>query len=338
MHRLKQRMPSCTVTVACESWQIKRMQDWKTSNEFWSLDGVKHLDGFVEPGVRWEKLASAYDDGSLLNWHHALGTQPALIEADLVLSDNLPQILHHRKDALLMGSFLWSDILGSAYADHPVVKAFVREEEELLQAHRPHMICVGDMVMDRVNENTKAVKMPWFCTKDESSRHHEKNKLHLALLGGATESLTNILLELARELVSDHSITVYLPAPLLKETDGVAGIKLFDFSPQAFRQMNAIVCRPGIGTLTDCVCYGLPVIALLEPDNVEMAHNARRVESLGIGVSIDPSKGRERIKKEIEQFLNENSLEQASEKISRLEGNGIDATAEWLIQYFNRLK
>ena len=38
---------------------------------------------------------------------------------DLVLSDNLVGVLSRRPDALLLGSFLWSDVLGAAGTPTP---------------------------------------------------------------------------------------------------------------------------------------------------------------------------------------------------------------------------
>ena len=61
--------------------------------------------------------------------------------------------------------------------------------------------------------------------------------------------------------------------------------KRFDFSDNSFQQLDWIICRPGMGILTDAVQYGIPVGALYETD-AEMQHNAQRIEHLQLGLNI----------------------------------------------------
>ena len=44
-----------------------------------------------------------------------------------------------------------------------------------------------------------------------------------------------------------------------------------------------VVGRPGIGTVTECIEEGVPLLAIVEDNSPEMAHNAARVEALGLG-------------------------------------------------------
>ncbi|HAA17525.1 MAG TPA: hypothetical protein DCP28_01645, partial [Cytophagales bacterium] len=60
----------------------------------------------------------------------------------------------------------------------------------------------------------------------------------------------------------------------------------FDFSPTRWRTLDAVVCRPGIGTLSDAISHGVPVLALEEPENPEMWHNAQQVKALGMGEAL----------------------------------------------------
>lgn len=83
--------------------------------------GARVRSGVMAPGVGWSADASVYEDGRLRGWLRRLARVEEIAAADLVLSDNLPGVLELRADAVLSGSFLWSDVLGEAYGDHPAV-------------------------------------------------------------------------------------------------------------------------------------------------------------------------------------------------------------------------
>jgi UDP-N-acetylglucosamine:LPS N-acetylglucosamine transferase len=50
--------------------------------------------------------------------------------------------------------------------------------------------------------------------------------------------------------------------------------------------LTTIICRPGIGILTECVKYSIPVIAVYDNSNKEISHNAKKITALKIGSSI----------------------------------------------------
>ena len=55
-------------------------------------------------------------------------------------------------------------------------------------------------------------------------------------------------------------------------------VRLFSFTDNDFIKLNAIVCRPGIGILTDCIKYNIPPIAIDDNTNLEISNNALKVE------------------------------------------------------------
>src|SRR5262249_53569756 len=59
---------------------------------------------------------------------------PDLDGFDLVVSDNLPEVLARRPDAVLMGNFLWHEVIEGCDA------AYVARARALLAQHRPSMI------------------------------------------------------------------------------------------------------------------------------------------------------------------------------------------------------
>jgi UDP-N-acetylglucosamine:LPS N-acetylglucosamine transferase len=55
---------------------------------------------------------------------------------------------------------------------------------------------------------------------------------------------------------------------------------------QAIGNAAVVIGRPGIGTITECIEDGVPLLAIVEDNSPEMAHNASRIEALGLGASL----------------------------------------------------
>ncbi|MBA9076973.1 hypothetical protein [Rufibacter quisquiliarum] len=340
LSELQRQLPGVQITVACEKWQVERMQDWEVAAVFFAnTENVRYLDGLVFPGVYWDKNPLNYQDRKLTEWHHRLANVQELHEADLVLSDNLSQVLLYRPDAVLLGSFLWSDILEDAYPEVPFVTEFVEEERRLLATYKPRMLCVGDIVMPGVVKQTEAIKLPWFCEvaleKEAivTERGAEESHFKIALLGGATDSIANELQQLAQALLKNQRVELFLPKGLVSvPKGGEKNLHVFDHSETSFSALDLIICRPGVGTLTDAICYKVPVAAVYEAGNIEMEHNATVVEQLQIGVNLGSLTDVSVSCAAIFEFLGSSSYSLSEKKIQARPRGGVEAAAAWVIE------
>ena len=82
-------------------------------------------------------------------------------KVDMVISDNLPGVLELRKDAILMGSFLWSELLMKRANLYPRILKFVEHEIGLLEKFKPAMICQKEMAMPLVKSLTNTNYTNW---------------------------------------------------------------------------------------------------------------------------------------------------------------------------------
>lgn len=287
LSRLAERLPDIRLTVFCEDWQLSRTSDWGRSQSLFSGRATA-VTGLLGPAVRQERDPTAYRDGRLLNWETRLAGHPALADATLVVSDNLAGILSVRPDAVLLGSFLWSDVLAAQYPHHPAVAAFVAHEQALLARYRPPMICVDDLAMPAVRRWTRAVGVPWMCESLPSAPAADSGGT-VAFLAGASGLGSQVLTD-AAALMLDEGCRVALPADLrsLLPPPTAARCEHFLYSSEAYEALSLVVCRPGVGTLTDCLAHRLPVLAVADPGNPEMRHNAARIDALGFGRAAPP--------------------------------------------------
>ena len=60
-------------------------------------------------------------------------------------------------------------------------------------------------------------------------------------------------------------------------------MKAATFNADMYKSLIAAICRPGVGTLTDCLWGGARVFCYFEAGNREMINNAEAVSKAGIG-------------------------------------------------------
>lgn len=210
----------------------------------------------------------------------------------MVLSDNLVGTLSVRPDTMLMGSFLMSDVLEAGHPGNPAVRRFVDHERELLSRHRPPMICVEDVVMAGVRLRTDAVEVGWMCDLRATRRRVAGDPTVAVLIGrtGAADAIADRLIP----ALGESGYHVALPRrPEWKVEHALDGGATFDHSSDVYAGVAVAVCRPGLGTVHDCVSNRIPMVLVREPGNIELEHNARRIGELGLGIDAgeDPDAG-----------------------------------------------
>ncbi len=328
LHALSELESALEVSLLAPAGARERLRGWaKLAHPEWNWhffpEGVK--------GVRWELEAEAYRDGSLLSWESLLEDLPAFQEAKVVLSDNLAGVLAHRPDAVLSGNFLWSDVLEKAYPAEAAVQEFVRRERVLLEKHRPPMLCVERLAMPSVRALTEAVGLGFFA---QGKRMPEKKirpatQTRIAILGGGTGKARELLLQAVSDLAKAGFSSLLTAGDLLAEARkaGCAKAEPFGFAPEDFHAAELVICRPGVGTLTDCVQAGTPVLAVYEAGNVEMEYLGRRIEELGLGIDVAQGK----VLPAVLEALRDKNLRRYHSCLREQPLNGIEGAARFLL-------
>lgn len=316
--RLRSRVPDLRITLVCEDWQLRAFDGWNAAARV--IDGARIVHGVTAPGVSWLTQPDGYADGRLLAWEDRLRSSGALDQADLVLSDNLTGVLTTRPDAVLAGSFLWSDVLGAAFADDPCVRAFVEHERELLDVHRPPMLCVGDVAMPGVLERTEAVSLPWMCEPRETVLRSNREP-RVAMLGGGTHLADDILRSTVPAVRGRRWISVGPPS--LGTDESLIG-------PGDLARVAAAVCRPGLGAVHDCIAHEVPMVMVYEPGNTELAHTARRLQSMGLAFDSGPEPRPETIVDALETVMDPSTSRSIRSAMRGLPRDGLERAADWL--------
>jgi UDP:flavonoid glycosyltransferase YjiC (YdhE family) len=253
--------------------------------------------------------------------------------SSLVVSDNhvLPARMHH--NPMLMGSFLWHD---ATLISSPDIEVIRKEEIDYLLEHKPDLICVGDMVMPGIVGQTRPIRMPWFCSKHEgkSVRPHQRSFL---VTGGGTELINETLLQVIDSVSKSNQETLFfLDSKLFRKAafKNRENIHLFGFEDDHFASLSGVICRPGVGILTDCVRYNLPAIVLNDSYNLEIEYNANCVNYLEIGKSIDSyDTSIEKLSLYVSEIINNTIyLKKFTNQLKGIQGGGATKAAETILQ------
>ena len=63
-------------------------------------------------------------------------------------------------------------------------------------------------------------------------------------------------------------------------------MKKASFDKEMYNSLIACICRPGVGTLTEAIYYGVRIFTLFEKNNLEMINNNNALNKLNLGENI----------------------------------------------------
>ena len=130
-----------------------------------------------------------------------------LLHSNLIISDNQIAPLNAFKNVILMGSFIWHDLVESKDKDY---KRIIALEKKLLIKNKPTIICLENMAMDNLFKYTNPVFSPWF-TKKHKHQSVKKQKKSILITGGGTKFQDLNLINISKYILKlDKKIIIYL--------------------------------------------------------------------------------------------------------------------------------
>ena len=243
-HRMLQvctHLPFHEIDIHCERYQYNRFKP--------TQDNLNFIF-YKESNIRWDRKRVGSIDTSGIDKY------------DRVITDNLVEVLKYRPDALLSGSFLWSDIWREKYGNND----FSDEQDKIFHDVKPRVVCNGDVVFGQLKKYINKVDIGWGC-KDNSTEDFNLNRIVCITPSlNYTEKYTEKFLEIRNEYQDDVDFSFNI-----NQTDN-----------------SMFIIRPGLGMITTCVSHRIPIVALWdEDDSIEIQHLAHKVEELGIGISLN---------------------------------------------------
>jgi len=126
------------------------------------------------------------------------------------------------------------------------------------------------------------------------------------------EKMREILLKMPKE----YQVIVSLANPDVNRQPFHAGnVTIYDWLPNRFEFLKAcdmVVCRAGLGTISQAICYGKPILTVPTPSHTEQENNASRAEALGVAKVLDQRRlSLECVLSSIKEMLGAENVERA---------------------------
>jgi len=286
LNHLVVRSPVKAITFFCDARRFREFDNWQ---EFVSLRercAVELVDAWLP--VRWNPNPDYYGEW-LLNWHTTIRSW-GLRNYDYVLSDNLVEPLLYSERATLCGSFLWPDVLFSAFPGSKVIERYMFWCKGILDSLQPHVIANRYFVTAAVMEqmNVHLAGLVHFSRARETERTNVLPTRGLIALGAA-QAADGVADKLSRAARGMHAAGMEIFVPLgIFETlrTRCPEIRPFEFWDNNLQTVDLAVIRGGLGTISDCIAARVPMLYVDDSDP-EIRFNQARLNQMGIGLSLD---------------------------------------------------
>jgi hypothetical protein len=281
--------------------EIKRLNPFFPINIFCS-EGSKYfatknlLDNSQSKSINFITEYSKYEPNwtcknisfqKYLDFRQYLAEDCLLSNSKVIVSDNIVTPVGVFDNVILMGSFLWMDILRENGDEATRVVEF---EKNLLLSYPTKMLCVKDIVMNSVKGLTKPILLPWFAKREENSFGNLESfdkRAGILLTGGGTGLFLDKMSQIFYFLQGyENAENLFVDSNLFQLKEIERRANLFLFRNKDFSSLRAVICRPGIGIITTCIQYNIPLIAIDDLSNDEISHNSLFIENAGLGKRI----------------------------------------------------
>jgi UDP:flavonoid glycosyltransferase YjiC (YdhE family) len=186
---------------------------------------------------------------------------------------------------------------------------------------QPYTICAGNLNIPKFYRKKVKLIGPILPTSPDElpTKKELRKKLKLPLdkpvifapISGPIRErayLTGILRKILLDFPEDYEIVMSLGYPNANDNPiHHSNLTIYKWIPNRFEYLKAcdlVISRAGHGTLTQCLCYGKPMILVPTPNHTEQISNAKQAEKLGAAEIIQQEKlDKERLLKSVQQIL-----------------------------------
>jgi len=196
---------------------------------------------------------------------------------------------------------------------------------------QPYTICTGNLSIPKsYRKNVKLIGPILPIHPNELTTKEElRKKLGLrvdkpvifASISGPIEErafLSGILIKILLDFPEDYQIMVSLGYPNADDKPIYHGnTTIYKWIPNRFEYLKTcdlVIGRAGHGTITQCLCYGKPMILIPTPSHTEQLSNAKQAERLGAAKVIQQEElGKGKLLRSVQQILESETPERLKE-------------------------
>ena len=216
---------------------------------------------------------------------------------------------------------------------------------------QPYTISVGNLTIPKPYRKNVRLIGPILPTRPDTLPAKEEliRKLNLpndkpiifAPLSGPTSEkafVTGVLRKILLEFPDNYEIIMSFGYPSADNKPIRHGnVTIYKWVPNRFEYLKACdlaIGRAGHGTITQCMCYGKPMILIPTPGHTEQISNAKQAEVIGVAkVMLQDRLNKENLLERIERILRDKMVERAVEvQEEALKHDGLENAVNTVIE------
>jgi len=216
---------------------------------------------------------------------------------------------------------------------------------------QPYTISVGNLTIPKPYRKNVRLIGPILPTRPDTLPAKEEliRKLNLpndkpiifAPLSGPTSEkafVTGVLRKILLEFPDNYEIIMSFGYPSADNKPIRHGnVTIYKWVPNRFEYLKACdlaIGRAGHGTITQCMCYGKPMILIPTPGHTEQISNAKQAEVIGVAkVMLQDRLNKENLLEKIEGILRDKMVERAVEvQEEALKHDGLESAVNTVIE------
>jgi UDP:flavonoid glycosyltransferase YjiC (YdhE family) len=195
----------------------------------------------------------------------------------------------------------------------------------------PYTICEGNMVIPKAYRKSVKLIGPILPEHPDSlpTKEQLREKLNLPMekpvifvpISGPTAEkafVSDILTKILLSFPLDYEIVVSYGYP---NADAKPihhdNVTIYNWLPNRFEYLKACdvaIGRAGHGTITQCICYGKPMVIIPTPGHTEQLTNARQAEKLGVArIALQEILNKDKLLRRVQQMLQPEAIQHVEE-------------------------
>lgn len=200
---------------------------------------------------------------------------------DFYLSDNLFEFYKIPKNFILSANFFWHKIFYNKISN-----------KKILEIKKKKNLIFSNYLFSNLKLNNKKYKIKFtgFVGKFEGKKIF--NQKSILLTNGTTSSETEMIIEIIKKInCSKINIKkIYVDKDVYNYAKYFFhNLSVANYDKRMFCDIFCAIIRPGLGTITDCLRYAIPILALndrLNVKNEELKFNIKIIKSYGFGKEV----------------------------------------------------
>jgi UDP:flavonoid glycosyltransferase YjiC (YdhE family) len=215
---------------------------------------------------------------------------------------------------------------------------------------QPYTISIGNLTIPKsYSKNVKFIgpivpKRPNELPTKEELREQLKlpadKPIIFAPLSGPTSEkafVTGVLRKILLDFPEEYEIIMSFGYPNADNTPMRHGnLTIYKWLPNRFEFLKACdvaIGRAGHGTITQCMCYGKPMVLIPTPGHTEQINNAKQAENIGVAkIVLQERLSKQRMLDKIRESLEKEMVERAKEvQLEALKHDGLENAVKEII-------